>query len=563
MEITKKNFELEMKNFMSVLPKAKFISIDLEFTGLPKEQINVTDTPMEVYYKSMTCANYNNIIQMGISVFTNSTENSKNYHVSSYTFYIFPCTYNGKVNQKISLDVSAVEFNVASGGVDFGLWITQGVPYFNKKLQSQLRRCFENDRKVELNSTFKESNEKDANVEKKEKPVEEYVNSVTIFDPADRQAMEESIAKFKAWIAKFDFGSQFVFENTKSILRQYFWNEIRNVYGNQLGAIIVEESNGETNSLKFTMTTEAEKEEYKKKALVEMELNYQKQLGFSFYWEEIKAIIKKNNTPAVFHQGNLDLMYIMSHFENWIPMNFQEYQKTVNNCFPIIYDTKNLVRFTKFTTTYLEGLFEDVIKTNKIDTKTKYKIVNLDNKLENQVAHNAGFDSYITGVVFAEFSEVIGDLSSMKNQVSLFKNKFFNLAFKDSNDFYLEKNTFIFSSNEKDDVEKTLTKGAEGKRERGRSNKKGDESRDKLKTGLNLFNEEKAGQKAFSMCRHSQLEVIGRNVFYFVTFEKELEKNDLSFLQEKFKEDFNIQNLKEYYSKVFVDFESHIYQSKN
>ena len=95
MEVTRKNFEPEIHSLIASLQKSDFVAIDLEFTGLPKDQPTVTDTPMEVYYKAMNCANHNNIIQLGI---TNFVPSATGHDAHSYCIYIFPSTYNGKVN---------------------------------------------------------------------------------------------------------------------------------------------------------------------------------------------------------------------------------------------------------------------------------------------------------------------------------------------------------------------------------------------------------------------------------------------------------------------------------
>ena len=565
MEVTKKNYSQEINNLLALLPHTKFLSIDLEFTGLPREQNLVTDTPMEVYYKAMTAANYNNIIQFGITLFTESQSQSAKNNAHSFSFYIFPDSYYGKVNQKMTLDVSSIEFNRDSGGVDFGIWFTQGVPYYNKKLQVQLKKCFENDRTIDINSVFKEAVEPKNEVQiNLEKPViSEYKNNITIFNEDERKSTLEELSKFKDWTVQFEVGKTFEFISNKGIIRQYFWNEVKNSYTHQLANVIIEEKDGEKSSIRFSMSTKAQKQDFMKQLTLDLEEKYRRQLGLSQHWETIKELIKVHQIPAVFHQGNLDLMFIISHLENWVPLNFAEYKKTVHNCFPILYDTKNLSRLVpKITGGHLEGIYTDLSKIGKFDPLAKYPIVNQDPTQKNKVAHNAGWDSYMTGVTFSEIRELMkGNITHSLNQVSIFKNKFFNLSFGNQENYLLEGFGLIFISNDQKDGSKIVTKGvSEGRKYK--VNRKEDGSRDKLKQALVAYLPETIGEAGFSINRHTELEVIGNNVFYFVTFDKVLLENQVAEIQEKFKEQFDVKKVKEYYTSVLESFEQAIYQSK-
>ena len=126
----------------------------------------------------------------------------------------------------------------------------------------------------------------------------------------------------------------------------------------------------------------------------------------------------------------------------------------------------------------------------------------------------------------------------------------------------LEGFGLIFTSNDKKDGSKIVVKGISDVR-KFKGNRKEDGSRDQLKQALIAYLPETTGNSGFSINRHTELEVIGNNVFYFVTFDKELLENQVAEIQEKFKEQFDVKKINDYYVSVFETFKQTIYQSKN
>lgn len=576
MEVTKKNFDKEIANLMASLPNAKFLAIDLEFTGLPKDQATSTDTPMEVYHKAISCCNYNNIIQLGITLFTESATQGAQFDAHSYCFYVFPDTYNGKVNQKISLDVSSIEFNRDSGGVDFAKWINEGVAYYNKKLQSQLRRSFDNDRQLEMNNAFGKDSE--LKEEKTPKPAPDtdtadataepyatpaaYENPIKIFDEKEALALKMQIEKFKKWAQTYEVGKQFEFVTSKGLYRQHFWNDIRNSFNSELANVIIEEKSADDFiTVQFTMATAEEKQKYVNQLLLNLEKKFRAQLGLSNHWEAITETIAKQKIPVIFHQGMLDCMFIYSHFENWCPLNFGEFRKTFSKLFPVLFDTKNLSRFAGDEVFHLQGLYEWCAKKGGFDPAKKYPIANRDVQTHSTLAHNAGWDSYMTGVAFSELRQMLGDVKRFENQITLFKNKYYNMSFGDDDESYLDQNVYVLSMLDKKE-EGNGKKGGE-RRGKGKASKGDSAGRDKLKAELNDLCNELGIEPKFTIERQLEPEVIGNNTYYFLSFDAKLTVPQWKCILDRLRQQFEVATLAEYQRMVYKNFEQIVYGHKS
>ena len=286
----------------------------------------------------------------------------------------------------------------------------------------------------------------------------------------------------------------------------------------------------------FTLATEAGKAQFVKELEASLQERFQKQLGFSRFWEPIKAVVNGQQIPVVVHTGSLDLMYLMSHLENSVPQNFEQFQETVSSCFPVIFDTKNLLKATDLKSSYLEAIFQELATAHSFDPRTRYPVVNRDSQTAVEVAHNAGWDSYMTGVVFSEMRKLVKDLGPFRNQTVMFRNKFFNMPFSNEVNFYLDKKSLVFRQSGKP-IEEELTKGRDKKR--ARSNRGKDETRQSLHKDLTeLLNSE----NPFSVNFHNEMELLGNSTFYFVTFDKQLEGHQVSSLQESLRETFEVRN---------------------
>lgn len=88
---------------------------------------NILDYPEERYLKTKKTAEKFQIIQIGLCLFMktnqNNTNNSNEFIVKPYSFYLFPEDYSG--NPFITCETSAIIFN-REHKMDFNKWIYEG-----------------------------------------------------------------------------------------------------------------------------------------------------------------------------------------------------------------------------------------------------------------------------------------------------------------------------------------------------------------------------------------------------------------------------------------------------
>ena len=143
------------------------------------------------------------------------------------------------------------------------------------------------------------------------------------------------------------------------------------------------------------------------------------ELGFS---QVVEALIQAGK-PVIGHNAIYDLAFIYHQFYAELPETYAEFaHKTSSLLFPKFFDTKVLSLY--------------VGKLGKSDLQTLYNKATQDKKLNNSLnfapdpsqadfaiyqsqggqAHDAGFDAFMTGLVFASFAKFI-EIGKIVNKV--------------------------------------------------------------------------------------------------------------------------------------------------
>lgn len=139
--------------------------------------------------------------------------------------------------------------------------------------------------------------------------------------------------------------------------------------------------------------------------------------------EEGSAYEKGREVPLIIHNGLQDLMFLLTHCDNAkLPESFEDTKKLIQQYFPTIYDTK--VLSTEYSDAIIKGgstalgdLFDATCRTEPDEMKfTAPTIANQNGEGTGQ-AHEAAYDAYMTGCVFAALSSRI--LCSGRNGLTL------------------------------------------------------------------------------------------------------------------------------------------------
>ena len=442
MEVLKNNFQSASKVFIEILDQSEFISIDLEFAGLPKEQSG-HDTPMECYQRHIYCANNSRIIQFGICCFVlDKSSSQKTYTGYPFNFYLFPSSYNDSFKIEINLDLSCIEYNVQSGGVDFSKWITQGVPYFNRHLQSLLKKNIYRNPTLEMNNF-----EIDVNAKNNSKAKDD--TAPVINDKKSKGVIDSKFQDFQKWLVKSQNDDYFILEETRYASKKYFVELVKYNCKDRVPSLIFTET---TNSnkvpiLKILKINSDGKDAYLRDVYNGLDLKFNEAKGFSHLWDSLLKVISSKKIPVVAHQSFMDHLYILSHFEGKLSSNYFEFKNKLNEIFPVIYDTKFLSSSLNITY-HLEKLFNYLQSSESNGPKINCEMKMLEGSSNINVAHNAAYDAYMTGVAFLELKERIGDISKFKNIIPLFKNQSYAIKLNDNSDFFRTDKTFVIKLTE-------------------------------------------------------------------------------------------------------------------
>ena len=125
------------------------------------------------------------------------------------------------------------------------------------------------------------------------------------------------------------------------------------------------------------------------------------ELGFS----RIIEIIINSRKPLIGHNMMLDIMFFYEHFIADLPDSLEEFIHNFSYYFPNIYDTKAMAECTgMFTSTMLVGMSNKCFQDKKFKNYLEFEFDlahGFGKYISKTALHEAGYDSYITGVVYA------------------------------------------------------------------------------------------------------------------------------------------------------------------
>ena len=150
--------------------------------------------------------------------------------------------------------------------------------------------------------------------------------------------------------------------------------------------------------------------------------------GFSCIFE----CISKYKKPLVGHNCLSDMMRIYQNFLDDLPESYDAFKRLVHQAFPCVYDTKHIAYFARrqlledsdefpfdsetLRQTSLGELFEKILKAKPGSFSYTPRISHskltpkYDAGKNEDFAHEAGFDAFMSGFVFVRLSHVMAGL---------------------------------------------------------------------------------------------------------------------------------------------------------
>ncbi len=283
--------------------------------------------------------------------------------------------------------------------------------------------------------TLKTAKRKKQDLEKADKKFAEEPTDILILSKEeDLQKSKEFIENLEAWIGNKENQERFIVKEESSFFRKHVYDVLQLKYKQLVFETI---SNSDKNGKEihiFKFADEKEREEYFAKKLKEKEDSFASFIGFTTVFQ----LLMDSKKPMVGHNCYFDILFLYSHFIEFLPYKYEEFKKTFHKSFPEIYDTKFIFENTRFRqkaqkSTSLDALTplcrneedKDFYHLN-ITLEEGFKAYEFGNT-ENARYHEAGYDAFLTGYVYAKtfFALDKEDQLRMKNSVNVLKSLYY------------------------------------------------------------------------------------------------------------------------------------------
>jgi len=409
MNVYASNLDEAIDLLNSRLPQICFIGIDCEFTGLTSNADqrrggNKYASPQEKYEKARKVANEFQVIQVGLAAFYWEDETLK---ALALNVNCFPQTRFRTAERRFMCEPGSLKFLVKQG-VDLGRIILEGVPLFSSEEEAAFRARTE--------ETNKAKKERQQNRKKNKDRVRPRNDAQKDFLEEKRAQMQQFIDSGEEVLVMEDVGNRFM----RLMLYQLIEYEFSEYEAKKVKQDKDAKPHLEVRKLEMSREDLAKKREQEKAEEFEREISQCRGL------RKIMDIIRDNNIPVVAHNALLDYLYIYRACVGYLPEDLITFQEKFHaELFPTAFDTKlflyshpEIKHIVESTT--LGVVFE---KLDSFGRPIKFSFDENTNSYDPndlQKEHEAGFDAYMTGFVFAT---ILGKILSSKLYPAIFSSR--------------------------------------------------------------------------------------------------------------------------------------------
>jgi len=390
-EVTQKNFDAILPVIRRAITDCEYMAIDCEMTGLyaSEGQLSFYDNMEERYAELATSARTFIPAQLGLSCFVRNGSNG--YEAQTFNIFLVPASFNDH-QRRFSCEPKSMKF-LAQCGFDFNKCFIEGVPFMPLKVRD----------------------EQLAKARAKKQP-----NRIAVRGPAAVEFVGQLVEQVRAWLNT----------SKKSALQlppvnPYLHSlQLQELQKNQFGdsstpGFYIEHMEVPGQPLPCLRLVKASVEEIA--AWNQSEVQKQSdEVSAATGASLILEIVRDSGKPIVGHNPMWDLVYILESFAEQLPETYPEFKTMVQAWLPGgLYDTKLIALRNQqvfgFDTSLsaLHGALhcrEEVpqlpsglqhkptLEVTHAPGFTRYRDVVPSGR---SFAHEAGFDAFMSGVVFA------------------------------------------------------------------------------------------------------------------------------------------------------------------
>ena len=432
-------------------------------TGISSTSNNIIlDTPHERYLKYKKTSETYQIIQLGLTTWQEdisltpiTTSKTKRTLASqTYSIYLFPIDNHD--NAILSCELPSILFNRKHGNIDWNKWIYKGVPYMNDKQYKQNYKDIIDDNvnliSYNTNCFFQLSAEE-------KKQCDEIIQEINETFIKDTTSMNNDYI-----IKKIPQKQLLYIIHHLSLLNNV--DDIRNeIYFSYCSF---------SNNKRMILLTKIRDKEHKAQLLKEETMKRLDRLHMRKGVKLIYDELINSNKIIIGHNISLDILFMISHLGEELPSDYNEFKERMHKYFECVYDTKVLYEYLQnegstFINPIISLAFRDI---NSVLDKMFPVLLRLEgenviikelqnesksNILKGNNFHNAGYDSFITGVVFFQLEYIYKSndnltktFNELNNKIHIMKSMYKWFDLNNEGKFIIENGmAFIFKPNKK------------------------------------------------------------------------------------------------------------------
>mmetsp|Transcript_11195 Transcript_11195/g.22365 ORF Transcript_11195/g.22365 Transcript_11195/m.22365 type:complete len:715 (+) Transcript_11195:84-2228(+) len=401
MEVTRHNFRETLPIVGEALDACQFYAFDCEMTGLfVSDRNGLAEGKPPAYLHDME-DRYEEILQSSeafvINQFGLSTFewNGSSYQARTFNFYTFPRPFE-EYQPRFLCEASSLDF-LSQHKFDFNKWIHDGIPYMPGSLRDKKLKMIESPQRR---------------------------NEIVPMAEEDKMLVADLRVMVRTWLLHED-SAELLLAPVNAYQRALQYQELRK---DQFGysdppGFYTDKVDGENGRAMIKLVRASSEEvAQREKDLLEQRRNaIIEASGFS----EVLDLMRISGKPAVGHNYSFDVAYSLHSFVSPLPSSWEEYRKLVQWQFPGgIFDTKLIAKklfenCSEPIDTSLGSLYnlltvgdflseESRLITEAASVSPRQDLVlhaqgfdKYAHIAPGELAHEAGYDAFMTGTVFA------------------------------------------------------------------------------------------------------------------------------------------------------------------
>lgn len=327
-EVDADNFEEAFLELERHLPRAAFVAMDLEMTGImgpPETKVSSGDVPQVQYSKGRAVVDRPYaIVQVGICLFEEKAPGQ--FDCRPFNVFVFPRPFDErdadgrqvKVDDYfLGLSASSVTF-LARNGLDFTRWVSKGVSYTSAAMEDVLLGALP----LENGPTGGSAAAPGGDGRDRPEPSR----------PGDVAMVNETMKKVAEFAASGEQEMKLPWTNTFLAL------VLRQRIAETHPSFVVEKRPNAANPNSQDRWVVNLSDEARKQRDLALRRRFMAHIGFRRMWN----LLKEKRRPMILHNGFFDLLFMSSAFEGPLPHALMEFKSFIHSAFPVVFDTKVL-----------------------------------------------------------------------------------------------------------------------------------------------------------------------------------------------------------------------------